>query len=76
MATIEATDVGAKEAIGMSIRENRIVRIEDADGSASITLDEMAEGEVANGSEHEYWGTRGSDGGEWRVHVVAREVQS
>lgn len=76
MAKVEGSDVLAKEAIGMSIRENRIVRIADTDGSQSVVLDEESEGEVANGGEHEYWGTRASDGGEWRVHVVASEVQS
>ena len=76
MVKVEGSDVCAKEAIGMSIRENRIVRIEDEDGSQSTTLDELAEGDVRNGGEHEYWGTRPSDGGEWRVHVVATAVQS
>jgi len=67
---VEAPDVDAKEAIGISIRQNRIVRIVDPTGSRSTVLDELAEGDVSNGNEHEFWGTRASDGGEWRVHVV------
>jgi hypothetical protein len=76
MMTIEGVDVLAREAIGMSIRENRIVRIVDEDGSQSIVLDEESEDGVRNGDEHEYWGTRASDRGEWRVHVVTSGVQS
>ena len=67
------TDTGAKEAIGISIRENRIVRIEDATGSQSTVLDELAEDSVRNGGEVEYWGTREDDGQEWRVHVVVAQ---
>lgn len=74
MTQVEARDVLAKEAIGMSIRENRIVRIVDADGSQTIVLGEEAEDSVLNGEEHEFWGTR-HDGGEWRVHVVAAETR-
>ena len=75
---VETSDMGAKEAIGISIRENRIVRIEDATGSQSTVLDELAEDSVRNGGEVEYWGTREYDGQEWRVHVVSggAEVES
>lgn len=68
---IESADVGAKEAMGMSILQNRIVRIVDLDGSQSIVLDEESEGESLTSEGVDYWGTRASDGGEWRVIVVA-----
>lgn len=70
MGHIERADVGAREAIGLSIRESRIVRIADPTGSQAAVLDEMADDRVTDADEREYWGTRASDGGAWRVHVV------
>ena len=66
----EKSDVDAREAIGMSIRENRIVRIVDETGSNETTLDELCEDHVRSGSTIEFWGTRDSDGQSWRVHIV------
>ena len=74
MNMVETSDTDAEQAIGISIRENRTVRIEDATGSQSIVLDELAEDSVvANGGEVEYWGTREYDGQGWRVHVVVAQ---
>jgi hypothetical protein len=56
----------------MSGRENRKVRIVDPTGSRSIVLDELAEYDQHSRGEHEWWGTRASDGRQWRVHVVSR----
>ncbi len=63
-------------AIRESIQETGIVRIEQLDMlragvSQSAVLRALfgeCEGDVENGSEHEYWGVD-VDGNDWRVHV-------
>jgi hypothetical protein len=59
----------AREAIALSVRQNRTVRILDPDGSQDIVLNELSEGESLTSEGVDYWGTR-DDGGEWRVIIV------
>jgi hypothetical protein len=63
----ESAMVGAREAIRMSVRENRIVHI-IGDAHAHAYLLEQSEGTADSDGETEYWGTT-SQGDEWRVHA-------
>jgi len=60
--------ISAAEAIEISLREKRVVKIKDVDGEQELALNQMCDNCCSADATVDFWGVR--EGDEWHVCVI------